>query len=86
MKVYEFTNFTINMLHFKTIKKITAPLCEIQTEQRLKLPTAACAYANYSSRLDKASQCRSSKVLRDDDCSQGKDDYSGIQGSHIKRA
>ncbi len=66
--------------------KITAPLCEIQTEQQLKLLTAACANANYSSRLDKASQCCSSEVLMDDDCSRGKDDYSGIQESYINRA
>ncbi len=39
--------------------------------------------ANYISQFDNANQCHASKVLMDDDCTQGKDDYSDIQKLHI---
>ncbi len=58
-------------------------LWEIQTGRRLKIPDHCMSiwYANYNCQLDKSTQCRASKVLIDDNCNQGKDDYSDIQES-----
>ncbi len=52
-------------------------LWEIQTERRLKTPDHCMSiwYAHYNSQLDKSTQYHASKVLIDDNCNQGKDDY-----------